>query len=181
MAIHIHFQPGEDQSVQAAQYFREVASTTVSPAMEGMVEQDHLIPGPEGVFLHLRIWSQENLDEQALHELFDHLLAVRSGLQQVQEHPGEPDPLAEAAGHWLSPSLGERDLFVELTIAGPDGKDQDTAEFSMGLIQGRAVLISTDTALFARLQDGLFGLALAGEGSYLVEDLEERPVLRKAS
>ena len=87
MAIHIHFQPGEDQSVQAAQYFREVASTTVSPAMEGMEEQDHLIPGPEGVFLHLRIWSQENLDEQALHELFDHLLAVRSGLQQVQEHP----------------------------------------------------------------------------------------------
>ena len=41
--------------------------------------------------------------------------------------------------------------------------------------------ISTDTALFTRLQDGLFGLALAGEGSYLVEDLEERPVLRKAS
>lgn len=181
MALHINYKPGEDQSVQAAQYFREAAGALVGAVMEGMEEQDHMIPGPEGVFLHLRIWSLERLDEAALHTLFDHLLTVRSGLQEVQEHPGEPGALAEAASEWLAPHVEGRDLFVELTIAGPDGQGPETAEFSMGLLGGSAILISTDTALFTRLQEGLYGLALAGEGSYLVEEVAEAPLLRRAS
>ncbi|MCB0781089.1 MAG: hypothetical protein KDC03_16460 [Flavobacteriales bacterium] len=181
MALHISYKPGEDQSVQAALYFREAAGVIVGSVMEGMTEQDHMIPGPEGVFLHLRIWSREKLDEASLHALFDHLLAVRSGLQEVQEHPGDPATLVEAASEWLEPHLEGRDLFVELAIAGPDGNGPETAEFSMGLVAGSAILISTDDALFTQLQDGLFGLALAGQGSYLVEVMAEPRVLRRAS
>lgn len=181
MALHINFKPGEDQSVQAALYFREAAGALVSVVMDDLAEQQHRIPGPEGVFLHLRIWTREKLGEQALHALFEHLLQVRSGLLHVQEHPGDPAVLQEAASEWLAPHLEGRDIFVELTIAGPDGEGPDTAEFSMGLLGGAAVLISTDTALFARLQHGLFGLALAGQGSYLLEVAADAPALRKAS
>jgi hypothetical protein len=52
----------------------------------------------------------------------------------------------------------------------------------MGLYRGRAVLISTDTALFTWLQENVFGLSLAGRGSYLLELLDgTRPVLQHAS
>ena len=181
MALHITYKPGEQQSQQAAQYFQDAVGSLVDQLVDGLEEREFRIVGGEAGSLRLRIWSSTPPVEDQLHALMDRVLAVRNDLLQLQEEPRDAEGLAPLATNWLSPHLGGVDLFVELSILTADA-DEPVPEFSMGLYRGRAVLISTDTVLFTWLQQNVFGLSLAGHGSYLLEmvDGSER-TLQKAS
>lgn len=181
MALHISYQPGEQQSHQAARYFQDTVGSLVESLVDGLEERTyHIMGGKEGS-LHLRVWSPEPPSEKHLHALMDRILAVRADLQQLQKRPRDAEGLAPLAANWLSPHLAGADLFVELSITKADGAEP-TPEFSMGLYRGRSVLLSTDTVLFTWLQENVFGLSVAGQGSYLLELVDgEKHALRKAS
>ncbi len=181
MALHITYKPGEQQSHEAARYFQEAVAPLVEQLVDGLEEREFRLLGGEAGSLRMRIWSSKAPNEDQLHTLMDRVLAVRNDLLQLQDRPRDAEGLAPLATNWLSPHLEGADLFVELSILSA-ANNELVPEFSMGLYRGRAVLISTDNVLFTWLQENVFGLSVAGHGSYLLElvDGTER-ALQKAS
>lgn len=181
MALRISFKPGMRQSQQAARYFHATVGTLVGGLVEQLHERSYLIAAEKGPSLQLRAWTGEALDDESLHELLDWLLNLRADIHALHEAPGTPDQMAQVVSNWLAARLNGADLFVELTIVEPDGRVQEQAEFSLCMMRGRTVMLSTNMLLFTWLDQDIFGLSLAGHGSYLLELQEEAHGYRKAS
>jgi hypothetical protein len=181
MALRISFKPGMKQSQQAARYFHDTVGNLVETMIDGLQERSYLIPAERGPSLGLRTWCADPLAEDELHELFEWMLAIRADIQSLRDEPGGPDQLSELVKNWLASRMGGADLFVELSIIHPDTGTVELPEFSLGLMRGRSVMISTDTLLFTWLEQDIFGLTMAGHGSYLLELEEEDQAMRKAS
>jgi hypothetical protein len=153
----------------------------VESIVEGLEERTYQILGDQEGSLRLRVWCKAPPTEEQLHALMDRILAVRAELNLLEETPRDAEGLAPLAANWLSPHLEGADLFVELSITKAEGLEP-APEFSMGLCRGRAVLLSTDRVLFTWLQENVFGLSVAGHGSYLLELVDAaKSALRKAS
>ncbi len=169
MALRISFKPGMKQSHLAARYFQDAVGDLVEAMIDGLDERTFLINAEEGPSLQLRTWSATDLKEQDLHELFDWLLALRADVHGLQEDPRDHSLLGPIVANWMQEHLGGAHLFVELSIVPPEGEVEEQAEFTFGMVRGRTVMISTDTLLFTWLEEGYFGLSMAGYGSYLLE------------
>jgi hypothetical protein len=185
MALRISFKPGLKQSQQAARYFHDTVGSLVEAMLDGLEERVYRIGADDGRCLQLRIWCSKELKQDELHNLFEWLLTLRGDIHGLELGPQKPDDLAHVVGNWLDVRLDGADLFVELAIEHPDTGVAVLPEFSLGMLRGRSVLVSTNTLLFTWLEDGIFGLSLAGHGSYLFEvEQEERSASgtwRKAS
>ncbi|HRH70803.1 MAG TPA: hypothetical protein PLB89_14975 [Flavobacteriales bacterium] len=169
MAVRITFKPGMKQSQQAARYFHDTVGGLVEALLEGCEEHHFRITADHGAALQIRIWSATAPDQEVLHGLMDLLLGLRADLRTLQEDPGGQDRVAKLATDWLSVHLGGADLYAELAVEHPGPVPEERPEFALGLVHGRCAMISTDTVLFTWLDDSIFGLAVAGHGSYLVE------------
>ncbi len=172
MALRISFKPGMAQSQCAARYFQGSVEGLVDAVIDGLQEHDYLIGAGRGASLRLRVWSATALDEEGLHELFEWMLAMRADVQSLQEAPRDGEQLAPLVTNWLSPHLDAAQLFVELSIVHPEVGEEARPEFALGLMRGRCVMISTDNLLFTFLEEGIFGLSVAGHGSYLLEVMD---------
>lgn len=143
---------------------------------------DHFIPALKGPSLHLRIWSVEALQEPELHDLLDLLMVLRTEINELQEDHNDRDRVAQLAMDCLRERLGGADVYVEVAVQYPDTRIEDPPELTLAIVHGRCAMISTDGCLFSWLQDDIFGLTLAGYGSYLLEVVpSEVQQLRQAS
>lgn len=181
--MRISYKPGVQQSQLAASYFQGSIEGLLESMIDGLGVHDHKIQTGEGPCLNLRVWSAQPLQEDELNELFEWLLTLRADIHGLHEAPDDVDGLAEKVVDWLQVRLGGANLFVELSVVQIDGEENDSLEFVLGMVRGRSVVVSMDTLLFTWLEQDIFGLALAGHGSYLVEveAEEERRTLRRAS
>lgn len=177
MAVHITFKPGMKQSQQAARYFHDTVGGLVEALLAGCEEHRFRITAEQGTALHLRVWSATAPDPEALHNLMDLLLALRADMRILLEEPGGQDQVAQLATGWLSVHLDGADLYAELSIEHPGQDTEAPSEFTLGLVRGRCAMISTDTVLFTWLDDSIFGLTVAGHGSYLVEPVSSGKIL----
>jgi hypothetical protein len=180
MALHVTYKPGKAQSEQAARYFQEAISALLDTMMQDMTEHTYRVDGRSGPSLKLRTWSREPLDDQQLHALFDRIVAVRSDVQRLEKGILTHGQVHHAISSWMEVAMEGEDLFVELTIVDPAEGTEEHPALSLGLVQGRSVLVSSDRLLFTWLDQDIFGLAIAGQGSYLFE-VEEDRALRIAS
>ena len=182
MAFRISFKRGSRQSLQAARYFHGVIDGLIHEIVEGMDVQDHYITTMKGPSLHLRIWSQLPLQRETLHELMDLLMTLRQQIHDLLEGPAGRQRVEKLAREWLTRHLGGVDLYVEVTIVNNDSRVDERSEFTLAMVHGRCAMMSTDQCLFTWLDRDVFGLTLAGHGSYLLEFVPEvRSDLRKAS
>ena len=183
MPLHISYKPGIKQSQVAARYFQGAVDGLVSNMIEGLGEHDYPIMAEQGSSLRLRVWCARPLLEHELSELFEWLLSLRADIQILHEDPENPQGIATMVASWLDARMGGADLFAELAILPPDGPEEGSIEFVLGMVRGRSVVVSTDKLMFTWLEEDIFGMAVAGLGSYLFEVQEEvtqRP-LRRAS
>lgn len=183
MALRISFKPGVKQSQQAARYFHATVDTLVEEMIDALEEHAFFIRADEGPSLWLRTWCAEPMADEELHALFDWLLELRTDLRVLQDHNKRQEHLEHMVSNWLSVRMGGADLFVELAMADPETGAAEKPQLALGMLRGRSVMISTDDVLFTWLEQDVFGLSLAGQGSYLLE-LAERGnggALRKAS
>jgi hypothetical protein len=179
MALRISFKPGLKQSQQAARYFHDTVSTLVEAMLDGLEERIYRINANDGRSLQLRTWCSKDLEQDELHGLFGWLLALRADIHGLELGDQAPADLAQVVGNWLDVRLHGADLFVELAIEHPETGVADLPEFSLGMLRGRSILVSTNTLLFTWLEEGMFGLSLAGHGSYLLElEQDERSTAR---
>ena len=181
MAISISYKPGKAQSEQAARYFQEAVTGLLDAMLEGLQEHTYRIDGQNGPSLKLRTWSRQELQDAQLHAMFDRIVAVRSEVQGLEQGPLTQDMVGRTVSGWLERTLEGMDLFVELTLMHPDQRSEERPALSLGILRGRSVLVSSDNLLFTWLDQDIFGLAIAEQGSYLVEVQEEDRQLRIAS
>lgn len=182
MAFRISFKRGSRQSLQAARYFHGVIDGLIHEIVDGMDVQDHYITSMKGPSLHLRIWSLVPLQREGLHELMDLLMTLRGQIHDLLAGPAGRQRVAKFASEWLADRMGGADLYVEVTIVNNDSRMDERSEFTLAMVHGRCAVMSTDQCLFTWLDQDIFGLALAGHGSYLLELVPEvRSDLRKAS
>lgn len=185
MSIRISFKRGIKQSQQAAQYFRSVVGGLVESMLDGMEEHRYHIAAVKGPSLELRIWSVNALDQEDLHALIELLMTLHAQTQDLRQDPGGRQRVRELAEGWLHKRMGGADLYVEVAITEPDSEMRSRSEFTLAIVHGRCAMISTDHCLFTWLQEDIFGLTVAGHGSYLLEmDGREDhidPPLRQAS
>lgn len=182
MPLRISFKRGIKQSQQAARYFRGIVGGIVDEMLVGKTMHDHFIPALKGPSLHLRIWSVEALREPELHDLLDLLMILRTEINELHEDHTDRDRVAQLAMDCLRERLGGADLYVEVAVQHPDTRIEDPPELTLAIVHGRCAMISTDGCLFSWLQDDVFGLTLAGHGSYLLEVVPgESRQLRRAS
>lgn len=184
MELRITFEPGAMQSLQAASYFNGVIAHTVEPWLERWGARTYAMDTGEGAALRWRIWSEDDWSGEELSTLFVWLLILREDIERLQERMLEPEAVAGMVSNWLAMRHDGRGFFLEESVLDVEGHAQAEPRLTLGVLEGRTVMISTDELMFTGLSDGLFGLAVAGRGSYLVEDaafgMNEAP-LRKAS
>lgn len=181
MAIRTSFKRGMKQSRQAADYFKGVVDGLVHEMVSGLEEHCYSITSIKGPSLRLHVWSSAVLAKKELHDLMELLMTLRTEVDALQEDRVAQDQLADLAAGWLSERLDGADLYVELTILDNLGEHP---EFTLALVHGRCAMFSTNNCLFSWLDEDVFGLTLAGHGSFLLEvvpDNSHRQNLRRAS
>ncbi len=168
----------------AAAYFRGIVNGLVTEMLDGLAPQRFHITGIQASELHLRSWSSVVIDQERLHELLELLMDLRSEVRELQEgRVARQDVVALAAG-WLSEHLNGADIYVEVSVRNTEIHQEEQPEFTMAMIRGRCAMMSTDQCMFTWLDRDMFGLALAGQGSYLLEvvpDEKAGRTYRKAS
>ncbi len=169
MSVRITFKPGIKQAQEAARYFHEAMNGLVEAMIDGLEEHSYLIRSSEGPSLRLRTWNTGELAQEQLHELFEWLIALRNDARDLLEEPPDATLLKNKVATWLGVHLGGVDMLAELSIAPEGNEAESLPQFTLGLQRGRSVMISTDTLLFTWLEKDIFGLTLAGHGSYLCE------------
>ncbi|MEZ4755441.1 MAG: hypothetical protein R2817_01295 [Flavobacteriales bacterium] len=169
MALNISFRSGKAQSEQAASYYQEAAGQVLDCLMPELEEFSYHMDRPLGSTIRLRVWCRQELREDQLHGLFDRIIGVNEAVQSLESGPVDHDMVPDTLAEWLRVNPPEQDLFCELTVIDPFGLPEERPRLSLGIQQGRTILVSSDRLLFSWLDQDLFGLALAGHGSYLVE------------
>lgn len=184
MELRVNFEPGAMQSLQAASYFDEVVASVVEPCVTTWPGRSYIMDlGPRQA-LQWSIWSDEEWSEKELSELFVWVLILREDLERLQTDGMDESSVASMVSNWLAVRHARRSFFLEGTVIEDGELRMDGPEMSLGVSDGRTEMLSTVGVLYTRLFDGLFGLALAGQGSYLLEDQrgqERFDPLRKAS
>jgi hypothetical protein len=169
MAIRITFKRGIRQSQQAARYFSETVGGLVEEMVDKLEEHRYHIAALQGPSLQLRVWSAADLQDGELHDLMELLMTLRSEIRMLQDDPGGQEQVSQLAMGWLHERMGGADLYVEISIKDPDGGIHEQPELALAIVHGRCAMISTDGCLFSWLDQDMFGLTLAGHGSYLLE------------
>jgi len=171
MALNVSFKPGMKQSLLAARYF----NTTAEEAMDGLIAsatpRQYLISVQDGTSLRVRIWSEIGLEEEQMGELLDWLRGVQGDIRTIQSGSTNAHDHASVVEKWVAERHGIADLFLEQLDPTTSSKADMEPDLSLGVLGGRTVMISTNTLMFSRLQEGVFGLSIAQRGSYLIEQL----------
>ena len=180
MAIRISFKRGIRQSQQAARYFHGIVDGLIEEMVHGMAVHDYNIAALNGPSLHLRVWSPTILKQEELAELMDLLMTLRGQIHDLLEGPAGRQRVSQLASEWLADRMGGADMYVEVNIVNNDAQVDMRSEFTLAIVHGRCAMMSTDQCMFTWLDRDMFGLTLAGHGSYLLELVPEQR-LRKAS
>jgi hypothetical protein len=118
-------------------------------------------------------------------ELFEWLLTLRGELQDLLQVYERSRHLAGMAPRWLEYRLGGADLLAEISVVDRETGRVSDPEMMLGVVRGRSVMVSTPHLVFTWLEEDVFGLSVAGFGSYLLELLHGAdsagPGLRRAS
>jgi hypothetical protein len=184
MALRISFKRGQKQSRQAAQYFSGIVHGLVQEIVDGLQEHTYQIPAPQGPSLQLQIWSAHDLQHAELHQVMELLMLLRGEVEALERDPDTAMDLNDLVRGWLMQRM-EGNLYVEVAVLDPVSGYPQLPEFSLAIVHGRCAMMSTDRFLFTWLDEDIFGLTLAGHGSYLLEVVPEQDVrtstLRRAS
>lgn len=180
MSLRVTFKPGLRQSMQAATYFTGAASNLVEGWIDHLQQRLYLMDDGVGGVLHLRVWTSTEPAEEELHHLLVWLMVVNEDVEQLAtRRPARPQ-VERMVANWLARRHGGGSFLVERSVLPAGGASGEQTDFSLGVVAGRTVLVSNDSLMFTRLSEDVYGLAMVGQGSYLVEDIHEGEAFRRA-
>ncbi len=180
MALHLTFKVGKRQSFQAVRYFSQVASDMVAEFSPGMRTQRFVIQGERE--MPLRIWSIAGLMEEHVLALLPWIRQVGKDIRRLENITTSMDQVQEIVEDWAAARQGATSLFIEQLNPAHAFTSDENLDLTLGILGGETVLISAPRTMYVKQEFGLYGLAVAGQGSYLVEEhgREKIPVQRRA-
>jgi hypothetical protein len=167
MALHYAFKPGREQSMQANAYFRLLASDFVERGILDMEPTQYFFEEEERPPMTLRVWTGSG-NTVRLREMLPWLRAVCAGLARLEKSEDSVPAVIPPLMRSTDPSAT---CFIEMLEAESAFTKQERNILSVGVLAGESVLLSTMNVLFVRLAEGLHGLSIFDQGSWLIEDV----------
>lgn len=170
MNLTIQHKEGPRQFDLAMDYFRSVISDTVAEHRPDTMECQHYNVTEEGQpVVPMHIWQPSDSPHLGAHSHVQVMYAVANGITCIQQ---------ARAGSGLRKALAKMPLhlFTELPttffleVLEPEGAftDHERTRLLIGVVENDVAFVSTDALRMVRLEDGLYGMAVQDNGSYLV-------------
>jgi hypothetical protein len=172
MSLALSFKPGMQQAYAAFGYLSDLASELVSVFIADMDPRQYLVGNASQGGLALRIWSTRPMEESEVLELLPWIHSLDRDLHVLAQGPAEVDKVHEVVQKWTTLRHGVSAFFVEVLHPEQAFSPEEQLRLSIGVIGGTSVMISAPSVMYVEQGPGLFGLSLAGQGSYLIEQLE---------
>lgn len=175
MAFRISFRSGIKQSLQATRYFRSVADGLTVALIPAMRPRQYMVGFPSGEILPLRVWSIADRFDGHLDALLDWLSTLHRDIRALHRGGTRTRELQRMVRNWLDIHCEGETFFLEQfppsrsSSFDPDG----SPDLSIGVLGGHTVMVSSNTVMYVRLEDDVYGLSLARHGSYLLEKLPD--------
>jgi hypothetical protein len=175
MALQIDLQKGAKQSHEASRYFNRLADELVKSFIRPMTPRQYNITNGGHESVYLRIWSVDPwLDEGNKEEALGWLGSIMTDVANIGRAPANMDQVHTMMERWLTPRPGTENFFIEQL--NEDFTSDDVPQLSIGVLGGHLSVLSAPSVMYMALEPDLYGLAVAGFGSYLVQELHGVPV-----
>ncbi len=169
MAIQIYFKPGAKQARVAADYYQEVIRTFVADHVDHLKPEHFLVVQEGEKDTALRIWSAFGIEGS---EVADHTKLLQSTsacFRRLRRGHGSITEVTEVFQMLREELLKDarQIVLLERLVLRTERVTQVA-----GLRGDELVFVNGPGYVFTSLGDGLYGLALEGRGSYLIERAE---------
>ncbi len=163
--MQVHFADGAHQAEQANLYYRSLANELLDKHLPESGPMQVLINDPVDGAISLRTWST-GMDEAGLARQLPWFRRVLKAVRGVAD--GLTDKgLSELMWAMLGIHPVPGTLFAELY--DPARPQMDDSDVSIGVVEGRVVLLSGWNVMGVRIEEGMTGLSVAPMGSFLIE------------
>lgn len=183
MALRTTFKHGAKQSYLASHYFTTVAEELVRTFIGDMEPRQYLVMPSLGEPIPLRMWSKDDLMGEDRARRMEQLNALHADVLKVSGEKVEPYEVGEMVQRWLLAFDPDTNFFLEHLHPGQSFHSEDAPLLSLVVLGGHVAMLSAAKVMYVRMDNELFGLAVAGSGSYLLEpDAAHGPIqqLRRA-
>jgi hypothetical protein len=166
VAINIYFKPGAKQARLAADYYQEVIRSFVAEHVDHLRPEHFLVVQEGQKDTALRIWSPFGIEGSAVADHTQLLQSTSDCFRRLRRGHGS---ITEVTDVWqqLREDLlkdGRQVVLLERLVLRTERVTQVA-----GVRGDDLVFVNGPGYVFTQLDDGLFGLALEGRGSYLIE------------
>ncbi len=166
MAIRIYFKPGAKQARAAADYYQEVIRSFVAEHVDHLKPEHFLVVQEGQRDTALRIWSPFGTEGSAVADHTQILQSTSTCFKRLRRGHGS---ITEVTDVWqqLKEDLlrdGKQVVLLERLVLRSEKVTQVA-----GVRGDDLVFVNGPGYVFTALGDGLYGLALEGRGSYLIE------------
>lgn len=169
MVLRTTFKHGAKQSYLASHYFTTVAEELVRTFIGDMEPRQYLVMPQLGESVPLRMWSKDDLMGEDRARRMEQLNALHSDVLKLSDEKVEPYEVGEMVARWLQAFDPEANFFLEHLHPGQSFHSQDAPLLSLAVLGGHVTMLSAAKVMYVRMDNELFGLAVAGSGSYLLE------------
>ncbi len=166
MAIQIYFKPGAKQARVAADYYQEVIRSFVADHVDHLRPEHFLVVQEGQRDTALRIWSPFGTEGSAVADHTQLLHSTSLCFKRLRRGHGS---ITEVTDVWqqLKEELlkdGKQVILLERLVLRSERVTQVA-----GVRGDDLIFVNGPGYVFTSLGDGLYGLALEGRGSYLIE------------
>lgn len=181
MPIHIRFKAGGRQAFQAGHYFQEEANALLNSVLAASVPRNYLVAPGNGPSVPLRLWTGLVLPDEALTALAHEVRRVEEDAWQVAHAKHGAEALEHAYHRWQQVAWPCATFFLERLDPHAPFTPNEGTRTNIAVIDRELVLISAPRFIHCRLHPGLYGIAVALRGSYLLEQVDAAPAVHAPS
>lgn len=169
MALTFHYKAGEVQSRAAGHYFGLVANEILGARM-GDLEAKHVMISQDGApNMPLRLWIPTEPTPECMGELIPWIRQVHEDLHGLGLQRSRPILDTTMVQRWMEGPQADGTFFAEMLDPIDAFTQNEDSLFSLAVVDGETVLLSTPEVMYVQLASDQFGLAIAHKGSFLIE------------
>lgn len=169
--VTIHHQPGTVQFQQAMSYFRSLIADTLNSKGPSLECGQYLLTVDGVDDVPVRVWHPHNAVTMGLlAEGFILARDIATAVRRIVRDRERPGPLSADIGDLPQHSSTQGPtFFFELLDTQDAFSEKERSRLFYGVVEGELRFVDTRRVRLVRLQQGLYGMAVRGGGSYLIE------------
>lgn len=169
MAFTFHFKAGAAQSRDAGLYFSQVGNEILASGLETLEARQLVLTEDGHEPMPLRLWSAHEPTGEDLGSMVPWIREIRHELFRIATAQVEPLATHDMVQRWLTTPHATDTFFAELLDTAHAFTTDEDNTLSIGVVAGETVMLSARDVIFMKLSPDQYGLAIANEGSYLIE------------